>query len=50
MADEDESFSHVDEVDVVDVASFDDPYLHASIEGDVPEAVIFDEDENPSSV
>ncbi|MDP6194511.1 MAG: hypothetical protein QF880_02175 [Candidatus Poseidonia sp.] len=50
MAEEDESFSHVDEVDVVDVASLDDPYLHASIEGDVPEAVVFDEDENPPSV
>ena len=50
MAEEDESFSHVDEVDVVDVASLDDPYIHASIEGDVPEAVVFDEDENPPSV
>lgn len=50
MAEEDESFSHVDEVDVVDVASLDDPYLRASIEGDVPEAVVFDEDENPPSV
>ena len=50
MAEEDESFSHVDEVDVADVASLDDPYLRASIEGDVPEAVVFDEDENPPSV
>lgn len=50
LAEEDESFTHVDEVDVVDVASLDDPYLKASIEGDVPEAVVFDEDENSPSV
>jgi len=50
MADDDEIFTHVDEVDVVDVASLDDPYLRASIEGDVPEAVVIGEDENPPSV
>ena len=50
LAEGDESFTHVDEVDVVDVASLDDPYLKASIEGDVPEAVVFDEDENSPSV
>ncbi len=50
LAEEDESFTHVDEVDVVDVASLEDPYLKASIEGDVPVAVVFDEDENSPSV
>ncbi len=50
MAEEDESFTHVDEVDIVDVASLDDPYLQATVEGDVPEAVVFDEDENSTSV
>ena len=50
LAEEDESFTHVDEVDVVDVASLDDPYLKASIEGDVPEPVVFNEDENSPSV
>ena len=50
LTEERESFTHADEVDVVDVASLDDPYLQASIEGDVPEAVVFDEDENPPSV
>ena len=47
---EDESFTHVDEVEIVDVASLDDPYLQASIEGDVPESVVFEDDENPASV
>tara|TARA_B100000035_G_scaffold276035_1_gene253424 strand:+ start:190 stop:639 length:450 start_codon:yes stop_codon:yes gene_type:complete len=50
LTEEHESFTHADEVDVVDVASLDDPYLQASIEGDVPEAVVFDEDENAASV
>ena len=47
---EHESFTHVDEVEIVDVASLDDPYLQASIEGDVPESVVFEDDENPASV
>ena len=47
---EHESFTHVDEVEIVDVASLDDPYLQASIEGDVPESVVFEDDENPTSV
>ena len=50
LTEEGESFTHADEVEVVDVASLDDPYLQASIEGDVPEAVVFDEDENAASV
>ncbi|MEL0331141.1 MAG: hypothetical protein VW982_02870 [Candidatus Poseidoniales archaeon] len=49
-AQDQESFTHVDEVEIVDVASLDDPYLQASIEGDVPESVVFDDDENPASV
>ena len=47
---EHESFTHVDEVEIGDVASLDDPYLQASIEGDVPESVVFEDDENPASV
>ena len=47
---EHESFTHVDEVEIVDVASLDDPYLQASIEGDVPESVVFEDDKNPASV
>jgi len=49
-AEDHESFTHVDEVEIVDVASLDDPYLQASIEGDVPESVVFEDDENPASV
>lgn len=49
-AKEHESFTHVDEVEIVDVASLDDPYLQASIEGDVPESVVIEDDENPASV
>lgn len=50
MGQEDESFTHLDEVEVVDVNSLDDPYLRATVEGDVPEAVNFGEDENAPSV
>ena len=50
IVEEHERFTHVDEVEIVDVASLDDPYLQASIEGDVPESVVFEDDENPASV
>ena len=50
LKDEGESFTHVDEVDIIDVASLEDPYLQASIEGDLPEPVVFQDDENPPSV
>jgi len=40
----------VDEVDIIDVASLEDPYLQASIEGDLPEPVVFQDDEKPPSV
>lgn len=45
-----ESFTHRDEVSIKDVSELEDPYLTATIEGDVPETVVFDDDENPSAV
>jgi hypothetical protein len=45
-----ESFTHRDEVAIEDVSDLEDPYLTATIEGDVPETVVFDDDENPSAV
>ena len=45
-----ESFTHIDEVSIEDVNDLEDPYLTAIVEGDVPEAVVFDGDENQASV
>ena len=45
-----ESFTHRDEVSIEDVSELGDPYLTATIEGDVPKTVVFDDDENPSAV
>ena len=45
-----EAFTHLDEVDVVDVADLDDPYEAAVVEGDLPSPVTFDESENGASV
>jgi len=45
-----ESFTHHDEVSIADVNELEDPYLVARIEGDVPEAVVFDDDENSPAV
>jgi hypothetical protein len=45
-----ESFTHRDEVSIEDVSELEDPYLTATIEGDVPKTVVFDDDENPSAV
>lgn len=47
---EDESFTHLDEVEVVDVTSLEDPYLRATVEGDISQAVNFGEEENDPSV
>jgi hypothetical protein len=38
----DAGFTHVDEVQIEDVAALDDPYLSATVEGDVPDTVVFE--------
>jgi hypothetical protein len=45
-----EAFTHLDEVEVVDVAALEDPYETAIVEGDLPSPVRFDEAENDASV
>lgn len=50
LAEAEESFTHHDEVSIADVSELEDPYLTATIEGDVPETVVFDDDENPPAV
>ena len=45
-----ESFTHHDEVSIADVNDLEDPYLTATIVGDVPEAVVFDDEENDTAV
>jgi len=50
LTDVEESFTHRDEVSIADVSKLEDPYMTAIIEGDVPETVVFDGDENPPVV
>ena len=50
LSEAEESFTHRDEVSIADVSELEDPYLTAAIEGDVPETVVFDDDENPPAV
>ena len=50
LSEVEESFTHTDEVDIADVAELDDPYANAVIEGDLPEAVVFDDEEKTGSV
>ena len=50
LTEAEESFTHRDEVSIADVSELEDPYLTATIEGDVPETVFFDDDENPPTV
>ena len=50
LTEAEESFTHRDEVSIADVSELEDPYLAATIEGDVPETVVFDDDENPPAV
>ena len=50
LTEAEESFTHRDEVSIADVSELEDPYLTATIEGDVPETVVFDDDENPPAV
>lgn len=42
-----EAFTHADEVLIEDVNELDDPYLQATVEGDVPQPVRLEEGENP---
>ena len=50
LTEDHEVFTHIDEVEVNDVAALDDPYLSATVEGDVPEMVVFDDEEKGPSV
>lgn len=44
------TFTNADEVEINDVAEFDEPYLSATIEGDISEMVVFDDEEKAQSV
>lgn len=50
LSDGDDSFTHVDEVEITDVDALEDHLLGASIEGDIPESVVFESDEKSGSV
>ena len=50
LSDGDHSFTHVDEVEITDVEALEDHLLGASIEGDIPESVVFESDEKSGSV
>lgn len=50
LSDGDQSFTHVDEVEITDVGALDDHLLGAFIEGDIPESVVFEGDEKSGSV
>ena len=45
-----ESFTNVDELEIDDVEALEDPYLSAIVEGDVPETVVFNDEEKGQSV
>ena len=45
-----ESFTNIDELEIDDVGELEDPYVSAFVEGDVPEAVVFDDEEKGRSV
>lgn len=50
LTEAEESFTHRDEVSIADVSDLEDPYLTATVVGDVPEAVVFDDEENDTAV
>ena len=50
LNEDEESFTHHDEVSIADVSELEDPYLSATIEGDIPETVVFDDGENSPAV
>ena len=45
-----ESFTNVDELEIDDVGELEDPYLSAIVEGDIPETVVFGDEEKGRSV
>lgn len=50
LSEVEESFTHLNEVDIADVTELDDPYVDAVIEGDLPQPVVFDDEEKTGSV
>ena len=50
LSEVEESFTHVDEVEIADVTDLDDPYMDATIDGDLPQPVVFDDEEKTGSV
>ena len=50
FTEEGESFTNVDELEIDDVGELEDPYLSAIVEGDLPETVIFGDEEKGRSV
>ena len=50
LSEVEESFTHVNEVEIADVTDLDDPYADAVIEGDLPQPVVFDDEEKTGSV
>ena len=50
LSEVEESFTHVNEVEIADVGDLDDPYMGAVIEGDLPQPVVFGDEEKTGSV
>ena len=50
LSEVEESFTHVNEVEIADVTDLDDPYMDATIDGDLPQPVVFDDEEKTGSV
>ena len=50
LSEVEESFTHVDEVEIADVTDLDDPYMDATIDGDLPQPVVFGDEEKTGSV
>lgn len=43
LSDDLEDFSQTNEIEILDVSELDDPYEHATIDGDIPQSIDFDE-------
>lgn len=43
LSEELEDFSQTNEIEILDVSELDDPYEHATIDGDLPQSIDFDE-------
>ena len=50
LSEVEESFTHANEVEIADVTDLDDPYMNAVIEGDLPQPVVFGDEEKTGSV